>query len=231
MVGGKSDNGGFFEFNGKNPTLVDAYGGFEISMIPRYSGGVGVAWLEKGGVKVIANIRGGGEYGPRWHQAALRERRHRVNLCSFTTPPPPFLLFSLFLVLSPSAFLVPFRLHAFPSSLPPVLSFPKPSFLSLSHSGTNKAYEDMEAVAQDLIDRGVASPSSLACIGGSNGGLLVGNMITRPVGSTVFGAAVCQVRSHRSILPISSFSSFFFLSPVAFDLFPPLFSLFSVPSC
>ena len=51
--------------DGSNPTLLDAYGGFEISMLPYYSAGVGAAWLEKGGVKVIANIRGGGEYGER----------------------------------------------------------------------------------------------------------------------------------------------------------------------
>ena len=49
--------------DGSNPTLLDAYGGFEVSMLPGYSAAVGAAWLEKGGVKVIANIRGGGEYG------------------------------------------------------------------------------------------------------------------------------------------------------------------------
>jgi len=51
----------------------------------------------------------------------------------------------------------------------------------------------MEAVAQDLIERGITSTPKLACIGGSNGGLLVGNLITRPVASALFGAAVCQV--------------------------------------
>ena len=56
-----------------------------------------------------------------------------------------------------------------------------------------KCYEDMEAVAQDLIDRKISSPSKLACIGGSNGGLMVGNLITRPISSKLFGAAVCQV--------------------------------------
>jgi len=98
----------------------------------RYSAGSGAGWLERGCVKVIANIRGGGEYGPTWHQAALQEKRH-------------------------------------------------------------KAYEDLEAVAGDIVARGISRPDKMACIGGSNGGLLVGNMITRPVGSTVFGAAVCQV--------------------------------------
>jgi len=91
-----------------------------------------VGWLEKGGIKVIANIRGGGEYGPEWHQAALKAKRH-------------------------------------------------------------KAYEDVEAVARDLIDRKITSPPKLAVIGGSNGGLLVGNMLCRPVASKLFGAAVCQV--------------------------------------
>eukprot|EP00566_Odontella_aurita_P004902 CAMPEP_0113532710 /NCGR_PEP_ID=MMETSP0015_2-20120614/4208_1 /TAXON_ID=2838 /ORGANISM="Odontella" /LENGTH=760 /DNA_ID=CAMNT_0000431697 /DNA_START=111 /DNA_END=2393 /DNA_ORIENTATION=- /assembly_acc=CAM_ASM_000160 len=119
-------------FDGSNPTLLDAYGGFEISMLPGYSAGVGAGWLEQGGVKVIANIRGGGEYGPKWHQAALKEKRY-------------------------------------------------------------KCYEDMEAVAQDLIDRKITCPSKLACIGGSNGGLMVGNLITRPLASRLFGSAVCQV--------------------------------------
>lgn len=119
-------------FDGNNPTLLDAYGGFEISMLPGYGAGTGAAWLEKGGVKVIANIRGGGEYGPTWHQAALKANRY-------------------------------------------------------------KCYEDMEAVAQDLIAKKITSPAKLACIGGSNGGLMVGNMITRPLSSQLFGAAVCQV--------------------------------------
>jgi len=119
-------------FDGSNVTLVEAYGGFEVSMTPYYSGGVGVGWLERGGVKVVANIRGGSEYGPKWHQAALRENR-----C--------------------------------------------------------KAYEDVEAVAQHLIEQNITSPEKLAIVGGSNGGLLVGNIITRPVGSRLFGAALCMV--------------------------------------
>mmetsp|Transcript_28977 Transcript_28977/g.86509 ORF Transcript_28977/g.86509 Transcript_28977/m.86509 type:complete len:731 (+) Transcript_28977:258-2450(+) len=118
--------------DGSTPTLLDAYGGFEISMTPHYSAGVGIGWLERGGCKVIANVRGGGEYGPSWHQAALKEKRH-------------------------------------------------------------KAYEDVEAVAADVIARGITSKEKLAVIGGSNGGLMVGNMIVRPVASKLFGAAVCQV--------------------------------------
>ena len=53
-----------------NPTLLYGYGGFEVFLLPYYSPSVGIGWLEKGGVYVVANIRGGGEYGPRWHQAA-----------------------------------------------------------------------------------------------------------------------------------------------------------------
>jgi len=117
--------------DGTTPTLLDGYGGFEISSLPGYSGGVGAAWLERGGAKVIANIRGGGEFGPEWHKAALRDKRH-------------------------------------------------------------KAYEDFEAVACDLVERKITSPDRLACIGGSNGGLLIGNMLTRE-GARLFGAAVCQV--------------------------------------
>ena len=119
--------------DGSTPTLLYGYGGFEISLTPGYSGGVGAAWLEKGYAYVQANIRGGGEYGPRWHQAALKEQR-------------------------------------------------------------NKAYEDFEAVAKDLIARKITSPAKLGCQGGSNGGLLTGNMLSRPTaGSELFGAIVCQV--------------------------------------
>ena len=66
------------ENNGKNPTLLYAYGGFESSSQPFYSGTIGNAWLENGGVYVLANIRGGGEFGPKWHQAGLKEKRQNV---------------------------------------------------------------------------------------------------------------------------------------------------------
>ncbi len=117
-------------FDGTAPTLLYGYGGFEISLTPGYSGGIGKGWLEKGGVYAVANIRGGGEYGPRWHQAALKANRH-------------------------------------------------------------KAYEDFAAVAQDLVARKVTSPEHLGAQGGSNGGLLMGNMLTRY--PQLFGAIVVQV--------------------------------------
>jgi prolyl oligopeptidase len=117
-------------FDGTTPTLLYGYGGFEVSLTPMYSGGIGKGWLENGGVYVVANIRGGGEYGPRWHQAALKANRHR-------------------------------------------------------------AYEDFAAVAQDLVARGITSPTRLGIQGGSNGGLLVGNMLMQY--PALFGAAVVQV--------------------------------------
>jgi len=117
------------KLDGTNATLLSGYGGFEISETPRYNAGVGRAWLAQGGVYVVANIRGGGEYGPRWHQAALKANRLR-------------------------------------------------------------AYEDFAAVADDLIARKVTSPEHLGAQGGSNGGLLVGNMIT--LYPQLFGAVVCQ---------------------------------------
>ena len=132
--------------DGQNPTQLSGYGGFEISRTPAYSGVIGRAWLERrtaesagaegeaphsrGGVYVVANIRGGGEYGPAWHRAALQENRHR-------------------------------------------------------------AYEDFAAVAADLISRGVTSRRRLGCVGGSNGGLLVGNMLTQY--PELFGAVSCGV--------------------------------------
>lgn len=64
--------------DGKAPTLLYGYGGFEISMTPGYSATSGAAWEERGGVYAVANIRGGGEYGPAWHQSALRHNRQRA---------------------------------------------------------------------------------------------------------------------------------------------------------
>ena len=60
-----------------NPTLLYGYGGFEISQLPRYLPTYGSAWIARGGVFVVANIRGGGEYGPAWHQAALKAQKQK----------------------------------------------------------------------------------------------------------------------------------------------------------
>ena len=64
--------------DGANPTLLAAYGGFEVSNTPSYATTLGAAWLERGGVYVLANIRGGGEFGPQWHRAGLKEHRQRI---------------------------------------------------------------------------------------------------------------------------------------------------------
>ena len=66
------------KWDAKTPTLLYGYGGFEISQTPAYSATVGNAWLNNGGVYVVANIRGGGEFGPRWHQAGLKANRQKV---------------------------------------------------------------------------------------------------------------------------------------------------------
>jgi prolyl oligopeptidase len=117
-------------FDGKNPLLLYGYGGFEVSLLANYIPAVGAAWLERGGVYVLANIRGGGEFGPNWHSAARKENRQR-------------------------------------------------------------AYDDFVAVAEDLIARKVTAPRHLGIQGGSNGGLLMGVMLTqRP---DLFRAVVCQV--------------------------------------
>lgn len=118
------------KLDGSHPTLLYGYGGFEIAQTPNYSAVLGAAWLEKGGVYAVANIRGGGEFGARWHQAALLKNRHR-------------------------------------------------------------AFQDFIAVGEDLVRRGYTSPRRLGIQGGSNGGLLVGAVVTmRP---DLFGAVVCQV--------------------------------------
>lgn len=64
--------------DGSNPTLLYGYGGFEVSMTPSYLSTTGKNWLEQGGVYVLANIRGGGEFGPRWHEAALLKNRQKA---------------------------------------------------------------------------------------------------------------------------------------------------------
>ena len=111
-------------------TLLGGYGGFESSNTPGYAGVLGRLWLSRGGTYVLANIRGGGEYGPRWHTQAMREGRHLV-------------------------------------------------------------YEDFAAVATDLVARSITTVPQLAAQGGSNGGLLMGVMLTRY--PELFGALVCSV--------------------------------------
>jgi prolyl oligopeptidase len=64
--------------NGQNPTILYAYGGFQNSETPFYSANIGKLWLENGGVYVLANIRGGGEFGPAWHEAGLKTHRQRI---------------------------------------------------------------------------------------------------------------------------------------------------------
>jgi len=112
------------------PTLLTGYGGFEISLTPSYSGIIGRGWLARGGTYVVANLRGGGEYGPQWHLSAIKENRHLV-------------------------------------------------------------YEDFAAVAADLVSRGITTRARLGIEGGSNGGLLMGVMLTRY--PELFGAVVSQV--------------------------------------
>lgn len=67
-----------FEADGRTPAVLYGYGGFEVPMLPRYSGTMGSAWLARGGVWVLANIRGGGEFGPAWHNGVLKENRYKV---------------------------------------------------------------------------------------------------------------------------------------------------------
>jgi prolyl oligopeptidase len=66
------------KYDGSNPTLLTAYGGFQLSSTPGYSATIGKLWLERGGVYVLANIRGGGEFGPAWHEAGLKTHRQRI---------------------------------------------------------------------------------------------------------------------------------------------------------
>jgi prolyl oligopeptidase len=105
------------KLDGRNPTLLTGYGGFGISMTPRFLG-VGSIWLEQGGVYAIANLRGGREYGEEWHQAGNLTRKQNV-------------------------------------------------------------FDDFTACAKHLIERRYTSPDRLAIEGGSNGGLLMGAVLTQ----------------------------------------------------
>jgi prolyl oligopeptidase len=115
---------------GDAPVHLTGYGGFAISSMPAYRLGVGKLWLERGGTMVVANIRGGGEFGTRWHDAG--------------------------------------RL-----------------------AGKRLSHDDFAAVAADLVRRGVTRPGRIAAEGGSNGGLLIANMLTRYPDR--FGALFCTI--------------------------------------
>ena len=112
------------------PVHLGGYGGFGISRLPGYGLGIGKLWLERGGTSVVANIRGGGEFGTRWHEAG--------------------------------------RL-----------------------AGKRLSHDDFAAVAADLVRRGVTRPGRIAAEGGSNGGLLIANMLTRF--PERFGALFCTI--------------------------------------
>ncbi len=66
------------KLDGTNPAFLYGYGGFEVSMVPNYLNDTGKVWIEKGMAYALANIRGGGEFGPKWHEAALTENRQRA---------------------------------------------------------------------------------------------------------------------------------------------------------
>jgi len=115
---------------GEAPVHLSGYGGFGISQLPYYNSALGKLWLERGGTGVVANIRGGGEFGTAWHEAGRREKKR------------------------------------------------------LSH-------DDFAAVAADLVRRGVTRPGRIAAEGGSNGGILITNMLTRY--PERFGALFCTI--------------------------------------
>jgi prolyl oligopeptidase len=115
---------------GEAPVHLSGYGGFGISQLPNYNSALGKLWLERGGTGVVANIRGGGEFGTAWHEAGRREKKR------------------------------------------------------LSH-------DDFAAVAADLVRRGVTRPGRIAAEGGSNGGILITNMLTRY--PERFGALFCTI--------------------------------------
>jgi prolyl oligopeptidase len=115
---------------GEAPVHLSGYGGFGISQLPYYNSAVGKLWLEQGGTSVVANIRGGGEFGTTWHEAGRR-------------------------------------------------------------AGKRLSHDDFAAVAADLVRRGVTGPGRIAAEGGSNGGILITNMLTRY--PERFGALFCTI--------------------------------------
>ncbi|MFO1085897.1 MAG: prolyl oligopeptidase family serine peptidase [Reyranellaceae bacterium] len=115
---------------GDAPVHLTAYGGFAISNLPAYNPVIGKVWLERGGTSVVANIRGGGEFGTAWHDAGR-------------------------------------------------------------FAGKRLSHDDFAAVAADLVRRGVTRPGRIAAEGGSNGGILIANMLTRY--PERFGALFCTI--------------------------------------
>lgn len=115
---------------GEAPVHLSGYGGFAITQKAYYRAGIGKLWLEAGGTAVIANIRGGGEFGTAWHDAGRRE-------------------------------------------------------------GKRLSHDDFAAIAADLVARGVTRPKRIAAEGGSNGGILISNMLTRYPGR--FGGLFCTI--------------------------------------
>ena len=135
--------------DGSNPTLLAGYGGFQSSGLPSYSEYSGKLWLEHGGVYVVANTRGGGEFGPRWHQAAQQANRQR-------------------------------------------------------------AHEDFQAVASDLIARGITSQPRLGITGSSQGGLFMGAMLTqRPdlINAAIIGVPLFDMLRYHRLLAGASWIS------------------------
>ncbi|MDO9713849.1 prolyl oligopeptidase family serine peptidase [Paracraurococcus lichenis] len=118
------------ESSGEAPVYMTGYGGFRVPSLPYYQAVQGKLWLERGGTTVVANLRGGGEFGTPWHEAGRRASKR------------------------------------------------------LSH-------DDFAAVAADLVRRGVTRPGRIAAEGGSNGGLLIANMLTRY--PERFGALFCTI--------------------------------------
>jgi prolyl oligopeptidase len=135
--------------DGSTPVHIFSYGGFRVSLTPSYSGSYeehygayGKLWLERGGVFILANIRGGGEFGPEWHSTVLRENRY-------------------------------------------------------------KAFEDFEAIASDVVARGITRPELIGIEGRSNGGLLtLGTMVRRPdlYGAVISGVPLSDMKRYNRML-------------------------------
>lgn len=115
---------------GDAPLYMSGYGGFGVTVRPAYNSGLGKLWLERGGTTVQANLRGGGEFGTRWHDAGR-------------------------------------------------------------YAGKRLAHDDFAAIAADLVRRGVTRAERIAAEGGSNGGILISNMLTRY--PERFGALLCTI--------------------------------------